>query len=78
MKIAYCSDDGKEVFVSKKDCQAYERKVKQTVRVPLMFLREAIRQCTPYHIQSKERNWLREKLEDCLPVAERPKREVKK
>lgn len=75
MKTAYCSDDGKEVFMNKQDCLTYERRLKQTVRVPVMFLREAIRQCTPYHISSKERTWLKEKLEQCLPVKERPKKD---
>ena len=67
MKTVYASDDGKEVFLSKKDCATYERKVKQTVRVPLFVLKEAIRQCTPCMIQKKERDWLKEILERSLP-----------
>jgi len=67
MKTLYASDDGKEFFLSKKDCAAYERKMKQTARVPVFVLQEAIRQCTPYMIQKKERDWLRELLERSLP-----------
>lgn len=67
MKTVYCTDDGKEVFASKKDCLAYEKKVKQTVRVPLFVLKEAIRQCTPYMIPKRERDWLKELLERSLP-----------
>lgn len=70
MKIVYVSDDGKEVFKSKKLALAYERAMKRTVSVPLVLLREAIRQCTPYHIAKKERDWLREMLERHLPKSE--------
>lgn len=67
MRTIYQSSDGKEFFLSKKDCATYERKVKQTVRVPLFVLKEAIRQCTPYMIPKKERDWLREMLERSMP-----------
>lgn len=75
MKTVFISNDGTEVFESKADCLAYDREQKKTAKVPLIFLREAIRQCTPYMIPKRERDWLREKLEQCLPPKERPKRE---
>ena len=71
MKIVYVSDDGKEVFRSKADCVAYEKKIKKTVPVPVMFLKEAIRQCTPYMIAKKERDYLRDILERYLPKEEK-------
>lgn len=77
MKPFFLSSDG-EVFETRADCTRHERAMGKTVPIPVILLREAIRQCSPYMIVKKERDYLKDKLEQCLPVKERPEPKIKK